>query len=273
MRVKATAKRSTFGAVTILGVAAASYAAYAGTAWLGYGHPPAPRNGEADALLDLFMPTYNVVDRHRIDVTAPAAVTFEALMRLDLQESLVIRAIFKGRQLLLGAEADANTQAKSLVEATKALGWVVLAEVPGHEIVMGAVTKPWEPNVVFRGVPAEQFAAFDEPEYVKIVWTLRADAVDPSRSIARTETRAVATDADARAKFRRYLGPVLPGHRLDSSDCAAAREAGCRTACACRDHDRVPGVEETVLRRARRAIIDACLPIAASSLQPFSSVS
>jgi hypothetical protein len=88
---------------------------------------------------------------------------------------------------------------------------VVLAEVPGREIVMGAVTRPWEPNVVFRGIPSEQFAAFKEPNYVKIVWTLRADAVGAHVSIARSETRAVATDDSARRKFRWYWARFSPG--------------------------------------------------------------
>ena len=76
---------------------------------------------------------------------------------------------------------------------------------------MGAVTQPWEANVVFRPLPPNDFVAFNEPDYVKIVWTLRADAIDASASIFRTETRAVATDATARAKFRRYWSFLSPG--------------------------------------------------------------
>ena len=83
--------------------------------------------------------------------------------------------------------------------------------MPGHEIVMGAVTRPWEPNVVFRGIAPEHFAAFNEPDYVKIVWTLRADAIGPFSSIARSETRAVATDASARRKFRWYWARFSAG--------------------------------------------------------------
>ena len=86
----------------------------------------------------------------------------------------------------------------------------MLAELPG-EVVVGAVTKPWEANVTFRAVPADQFAAFDEPGYVKIVWTLRADAIGDSESLLRTETRAIATDATARARFRRYWSFLSPG--------------------------------------------------------------
>ena len=94
---------------------------------------------------------------------------------------------------------------------TKELGWGILADAPGHEIVMGAVTQPWQANVVFRGLPPDEFAAFNEPGYVKIAWTLRAEAVSDGESIARTETRVMATDADARRKFRWYWARFSPG--------------------------------------------------------------
>jgi hypothetical protein len=202
------------GAAALLAAAATSYATFAGSAWLRYGHPAAPAVGDADPLLDMFMPNYDVAERHHLGVAAPAAITFGALMDMDLEQSLVVRAIFKGRQLLLGAQADAATTTRTLVETTKELGWVVLADMPGHEIVLGAATRPWEPNVVFRSIPAEQFAAFAEPEYVKIVWTLRADAISPYSSVARSETRAVATDASARRKFRWYWARFSAGIAL-----------------------------------------------------------
>ena len=157
------------------------------------------------------MPRYDVVERHQIGVEAPASITFAAAMDLSLDDSITIQAIFKGRELFLGAAPDNVTPRRSLIETTKALGWAVLADVPGREIVMGAVTQPWQPDVVFRGVPADQFASFDEPGYVKIVWTLRADVAGPARSIARTETRAIATDPEARRKFRSYWARFSPG--------------------------------------------------------------
>ena len=94
---------------------------------------------------------------------------------------------------------------------TQSSGWSVLAEVPGREVVMGAVTQPWEANVIFRGLPPSEFAAFNEPGYVKIAWTLRADPVSPNESIFLTETRTVTTDPSARARFRRYWSFLSPG--------------------------------------------------------------
>jgi hypothetical protein len=211
MRPRRLLPRAARAVAALLAVTGAAYVAYVATAWLRYGDPPAARDEEADALLDLFMPVYDVVERHRIDVAAPSHMTYDALVTLNLNDSRLIRAIFKGRELLLGSAPDARSQPQSLLETTKALGWVVLAAVPGQEIVMGAVTQPWEPNVVFRGIPAEQFVAFNEPDYVKIVWTLRADARGPYASVALTETRAIATDAAARTKFRWYWARFSPG--------------------------------------------------------------
>jgi hypothetical protein len=91
------------------------------------------------------------------------------------------------------------------------MGWGVLAEVPGREVVMGSVTKPWEPNPVFHPLPPGEFASFQEPGYVKIVWTLRADPAENGESMFRTETRAIATDPAARRKFRRYWALLSPG--------------------------------------------------------------
>jgi hypothetical protein len=64
--------------------------------------------------------------------------------------------------------------------------------------------------VAFQAVDPEAFARFDEPGYVKIAWTLRADPVGGG-SVYQTETRAVATDGDARRRFRTYWAFVMPG--------------------------------------------------------------
>jgi hypothetical protein len=76
---------------------------------------------------------------------------------------------------------------------------------------MGAVTQPWVADVVFRPLPPEEFVRFSEPGFVKIVWMIRADPLGDDHSIFRTETRAVATDPLARARFRRYWSLASPG--------------------------------------------------------------
>ena len=175
----------------------------------------ASRVEESEPLLDRFLPHYDVVERHRVRIDAPAEVTISAARDMDLMQSRLARAIFRGREIITGAQpVDQSARAPYLVEMLKSLGWGVLAEVPGREIVLGAVTKPWEADVVFRAIPAPQFAAFDEPGYVKIAFTLRADPVGANASIFRTETRALGTDALARRKFGRYWSWASYGIRL-----------------------------------------------------------
>ena len=96
----------------------------------------------------------------------------------------------------------------------QSIGWVVLAEKAGREIVLGCVTQPWLANPVFRSVPAADYLAFAEPGYVKIAWTLRADPIDEGHATFHTETRVSTTDAAARARFRNYWSFVAPGVEL-----------------------------------------------------------
>jgi hypothetical protein len=192
-------------------VAAAAYATYATNAWKSYGNPPAPEPDENDDLLDRFIPDYDVVERHSIAVAAPAAEVLAAAKEQDLFELPLVRAIFRARELALGASPGDWERPRGLLAAAQSLGWGVLAERPDRQIVVGAVTKPWEPNVTFRALPPDQFAAYGAPGDVKIVWTLRADSVSSDRSIFRTETRAVATDPIARDRFRTYWSFVSPG--------------------------------------------------------------
>lgn len=192
-------------------IAAGAYAARAAATWLRYGRSKPSNWSDRDAQLDCFMPVYEVAERHHLEVDAPADVTFAALSELDLESCGLVNAIFKARALILGSTSDRTDLPKRLLQSAQALGWRVLAEQPGVEVVLGAVTRPWEADVVFRGIPPEQFAGFDEPNYVKIVWTVRADPIGEHKSIARTETRALATDRVARAKFRRYWSVFSPG--------------------------------------------------------------
>lgn len=189
----------------------AGYATYVARAWRGYGSPPAPGVDARDVLLDRFMPVYDIVERHHIRIAAPAATVFAAAREQDLFQSGLTRAIFRAREIALGASPDDRPQPHGLLAVTQSLGWGVLAEVPGREVVVGAVTKPWEPNVVFRALPPDRFADYRQPGEVKIVWTLRADPIDEHHSVFLTETRAVATDAIARARFRKYWAFVSPG--------------------------------------------------------------
>jgi hypothetical protein len=205
--VRAGAKWSTIA----FAAAAAVYGTYVGLTWYRYGNVAAPGPEEEDRLLDRFLPVYEIVERHQIRVAAPAPVTLDAARDADLQASPVVRAIIRAREVILGATPVDRRPPRGLLAETQSLGWGVLADDAGREVVVGAVTRPWEANVTFRALPPDQFAAFNEAGYVKIAWTIRADPITATESVFRTETRAVTTDPSARTKFRRYWSFLSPG--------------------------------------------------------------
>jgi hypothetical protein len=129
-----------------------AYGVYVGVTWLGYDRRHCAKKEEADQLLDRFMSEYEVVERHSIFVRAPAEVTLAAAYEMDFDESRIVGMILKGRELLMHGQPAGNELPRGLLAKTKALGWGVLAEAPGREIVMGAVTQPWVANAKFRNI-------------------------------------------------------------------------------------------------------------------------
>lgn len=192
------------------GLAAGAYATYAGLTWCRYGRP-GRRAWLPDAELDRFMPAYDVVERRLARIGAPAQTVWAVIPEIKLGESVFVRALLKCRELMLGGQATKIELPAGLVAQMKAIGWNVLSETSGREIVFGAVAKPWESDPHFRAVPPAEFADFREPGYVKIVWTLRVHRICADQCIFSTETRAMPTDSTSRAKFRRYWAVVLPG--------------------------------------------------------------
>lgn len=156
------------------------------------------------APLDRFMPAADVRERFEITVHAPAALVLETAANFDLQSLVLVKAIFGLRERLLGARRPAPRAPQGILEETRRLGWGVLDAAPGRFVVCGARCQPWQPDVRFAALPPGAFAAYAEPGQVKIAWTLEARAVAPEVTRFAQETRAVATDEQARRRFRRY---------------------------------------------------------------------
>lgn len=154
--------------------------------------------------IERFIPDADMRKRHDIVVRAPAALVLETARRFDILSVPLVRAIFWLRARMLGARTPVRFWSRGLIEEARGIGWELLAEEDDRFIVMGAVCQPWVADVAFTPVPLAEFAAASPPDRVKIVWTLEAEALNETTTRLATETRAVATDAQARAKFRRY---------------------------------------------------------------------
>jgi hypothetical protein len=121
---------------------------------------------------------------------------------MQLESIPVIRALFAVRSLAL-CSAPAKRDQRGFLDEMTALGWMPLLR-QRHVLVMGAVTEPWAARPRFTSPPPDQFAAFDTPGHVKIVWNLECVPLGTARCDLRTETRAYATDPVTLRRFRRY---------------------------------------------------------------------
>jgi hypothetical protein len=168
-------------------------------------------------LIDEYLPVFDVSDYRETRVRADPDRAYAALRSLDINRSRIVRMLFAIRALparLRGEVPAPVPPAKSLLDQTLEIGWRILEERPGREIVVGAVTRPWKAVVRFRGLAPRDFIDFEEPGFTKIAWSNRVDASEPGFSTLSLETRVLATDPVSRRRFRRYWLAVGLGIRL-----------------------------------------------------------
>lgn len=192
------------------GLAIAVYLARAATTWAAYGKD----HRRGDALIDRVMPEYDVRLRHDTKIDAPAHLAFEAIRCSDFERSPIIRGLFRTREMLLGGRRSDREPRLGCVEQLEHLGWRVVAEEHGRELVFAAATKPWEANPVFESIAVDEFTSFHEPGWVKIAIALRVHPIDDERCTAYTETRVQTNDSVSRERFRRYWALLSPGMEL-----------------------------------------------------------
>jgi hypothetical protein len=186
------------------------------------------------SVLDRYIAQPDMRERHETKVRAPADAVYREAMDFDFESLLLVRAILRGREILMRAPPAPPAPRMGFPAKTRSIGWGLLEEQPGRLYVSGARCQPWLPEVVFTPIEPRQFAAFAEPDFVKIAWTIETSPLGPDRSLLGTETRAVATDEAARRKFLPYFQRMRPGIvairwlLLGAIRCRAEREGRAR---------------------------------------------
>src|SRR5439155_27067059 len=91
--------------------------------------------------------------------------------------------------------------------------FVILAEQPGTEIVVGTIGQFWAGrSVMFRG-PAG-FRAFRDPRFAKVAMNFRVIDEGNGWCKVTTETRVACPDPRARRKFDEYWRVIYPGSSI-----------------------------------------------------------
>jgi hypothetical protein len=155
-------------------------------------------------LIDEFLPHYDILEHHAVDVDAPVDEAYRAVKDVDLARSPVVLALLAARglpRLFTGAvKPKRRLQLDDILES----GFVVLGEEPGRELVLGIVGKFWQLSSGVHRLEPDEFVGFDTPGFAKAVWNFVVTARPGGGSTVVTETRVACTDHDARRKFEWY---------------------------------------------------------------------
>lgn len=171
-------------------------------------------------LIDQFMPAFDVAERHGIEIRAPAERAYAGIRSVDLTRSFVIRSLFALRGFpAVYAGRGAGRRGLTLDDFLRS-GFVVLAEEPGVEIVLGVIGRFWRPTGGLVRFAPDEFTAFKQPGYAKAVWNFRVHPAGEGRVQVDKQTRVQATDEKSLKSFKRYwrvIGPcsgVIRSHML-----------------------------------------------------------
>lgn len=201
-----------------------------------------------DLLIDHFLPHHHFeLVRHTV-VDAPVKDTYAAARELDFTDVRggVVSLAEWARTLperwhnrRHGPPRQPTRLTADDLDAGSA--WVLLGEHTGGEFALGVVGKFWRPVIAWRRVEADEFAAFEEPGYGKLVLAISVRPYGPHRSLLTVHTRVQLTDPHSWLKFRRHwrvAGPFVQAvHSALLRTVAANARQGALAAYARADQD------------------------------------
>jgi hypothetical protein len=174
------------------------------------------RIAEPSTRLDEFVPVYQFSEFHATRIAAPREQAYRAIREVTAREIFLFRTLTSIRRFgRPGPESILNApERRPLLDVAMSGGFLLLAEDPGREIVIGtAVVAPrgWRPR--HRPTP-EGFKRLHTPGFALAAMNFRLEDAGPGACRVTTETRVYATDAWARRRFARYWRVIYPGSAL-----------------------------------------------------------
>jgi hypothetical protein len=161
-------------------------------------------------LIDRFLPEYDVIEHHEVQVDAPGETTYRAVKDLDLARSPVVLALLAVRGLPTLFTGAVKPSRRLGLDEIRRSGFVLLAEESNREIVLGIVGKFWRLTSGIHRIEPAEFSSFDTPGFAKGAWNFVVSERPGGGSTVVTETRVKCTDDEARRKFLLYWRVVGP---------------------------------------------------------------
>jgi hypothetical protein len=178
---------------------------------------PAPlrRSAGPRSRIDDFAPAYQFDEVHTTRVQASPSRVFAAIRAVTADEILLFRTLTWIRSPHLpgrGPESILNVRPTTpILEAALRGGFVLLAEEPDRELVVGAVVCCHRRA---RVASPDEFQRLDQPGVAKAVMNFLVEDEGGGWTRVTTQTRVFATDLPATRRFATYWRVIYPGSAL-----------------------------------------------------------
>jgi hypothetical protein len=164
--------------------------------------------------LDDWMPRFQIAEQHTMHVAAPPEVVFAAIHAVRADEILLFRTLIAIRRCgQTGPESIMNPpEEKSLLDVATQTSFVLLAEEPPREIVIGTVVAALGSVSAGGGrLTSEHFQRELPPGVALATMNFLVLPDDRGGSIVSTETRINANNASVLRRFAVYWRVIHPG--------------------------------------------------------------
>lgn len=170
----------------------------------------------AQTKLDEFVPVYQFSEFHSIRVAAPRERVYPAIKAVTTDEITLFRTLTWIRRFgRTGPESILNAPGQlPILDVATRTGFILLAEEPGREIVLGTAVVAPRGFQRTKKVTPEDFKALHEPGFAVAGMNFRVEDAGPGECQVTTETRVYATNAEARHRFAPYWRVIYPGSAL-----------------------------------------------------------
>jgi hypothetical protein len=174
------------------------------------------RVAEAKSHLDEFVPVYQYSEFHSIRIAASRERVYQAIKEVTADEIALFRTLTWIRRFgWQGPESILNAPGSTpILDVATRTGFLVLAEEPGREIVLGTGVVAPRGFRSKHDLTPEDFKGLHEPGFALAAMNFRIEEAGPGECLVTTETRVYATDGSARRRFARYWRVIYPGSAL-----------------------------------------------------------
>ncbi len=163
-------------------------------------------------LLTAFSPNPDAFEVHSIEIAAAPETVYQTLWTVDLAKVPVAKVLLALRSLptLLSQGSKAFSSREITLRSLLDMGFGLLAEEPGSEMVIGILGRFWLPTKNIEPFDREAFLRPVAPGIAQAAWNFHVVAEDDGRTTLWTETRITCGDPASRFKFRLYWFFVRP---------------------------------------------------------------